>query len=772
MALFGKGEKAAPPPEPPKDAWGGWKLEERPAEGIHTPIRSTPPAPEPEPEHLREPAPADVAIETLPEPEPDWERWETETASEEPEDRYSDRFPVPPPPPEPTPPAVHQAAADSSGRHFAPTLDREPRPQPAEARTAPPREPERSFTAAPTARETTRSAAESPPEEPSRQFRQRPLRARPDRPLRARRNEPEIPDMQTKPPPVREPGQPASPSGHLLGDLLVERAWITEEQLEEALARQEASGHRVGEILVKMGALAEQQLTQVLAEQFGIGVVDLGRHAPDPNVSSRLDEQVARELNAMPLRDVDGVTDVIVGDITPGLEGALRDAIGGPVQMLAVPPTAARQAIDRAYQALVDVDKMVKAFSAGDTGAGARQAGAKAKEEAVTADSPVAKVVNMLVTQALRDRASDLHLEPSDEVMKVRFRIDGALNDVTTLPMTMSAPVVSRIKILAGMNIVERRKAQDGQFATTIDGRDIDVRVSTMATVWGEKCVMRILDKSRSLFELNDLGMPRDTHKEYAKMVRSPFGLVLCAGPTGSGKTTTLYATLTEIDERTRNVVTIEDPVEYVFPSINQIQTNEQAGITFADGLRAILRQDPDVILVGEIRDQETARIAVQAALTGHFVMSSLHATDSVAALHRFLDMGIEAFLLSSSVLGVVSQRLVRRICQNCATPYEPTPEEMAFYVEGGGDGSKKVFLKGTGCHICASTGYQDRIGVYEFLHMTPEIRRLLVGWATQDELRRVAINQGMRTLRTEGLALVEQDITTISEVIRSIYAL
>jgi type IV pilus assembly protein PilB len=353
----------------------------------------------------------------------------------------------------------------------------------------------------------------------------------------------------------------------------------------------------------------------------------------------------------------------------------------------------------------------------------------------------------------------------------VRYRIDGALNDALDLPDSMAAPLVSRIKILSGMNIVERRKAQDGQFGMTIDDRDIDVRVSTMATVWGEKCVMRVLDKSRSLIRLGDLGMPKDTHVEFSKMVRSPFGMVLCAGPTGSGKTTTLYATMTEIDERTRNVVTIEDPVEYVFPSINQIQTNDQAGITFADGLRAILRQDPDVILVGEIRDQETARIATQAALTGHFVMSSLHATDSVAALHRFLDMGIEAFLVASSVLGIVSQRLVRRICRSCAAPYKPTDEEMAFYQEGGGE-PKRSFVKGAGCNFCSNTGYQDRIGVYEFLHMTPEIRRLLVGWATQDELRRVAINQGMRTLRTEGLSLVNHDVTTISEVIRSIYAL
>jgi type IV pilus assembly protein PilB len=376
----------------------------------------------------------------------------------------------------------------------------------------------------------------------------------------------------------------------------------------------------------------------------------------------------------------------------------------------------------------------------------------------------------MLVTEALRDRASDVHLEPTDGELRVRFRIDGALHDVLSLPITMAGALVSRVKILADMNIVERRKAQDGQFATEVDGRGIDVRVSTMATVFGEKCVMRILDKSRSLHKLGQLGMPRDTQNLYHRMVRSPFGMVLCAGPTGSGKTTTLYATLNEIDERSRNIVTIEDPVEYVFPSINQIQTNEVAGITFAEGLRAILRQDPDVILVGEIRDIDTARTAVQAALTGHFVLSSLHATDSVAALHRFLDMGIEAFLVASSMLGVVSQRLVRRVCQSCAAPYQPTPEELAFYEQAGG--SKTTFVRGTGCNLCADTGYLDRIGVYEFLRMTPEIRRLLVGWATQDELRRVAINQGMRTLRTEGLALVDQSITTISEVIRSIYAL
>jgi type IV pilus assembly protein PilB len=287
----------------------------------------------------------------------------------------------------------------------------------------------------------------------------------------------------------------------------------------------------------------------------------------------------------------------------------------------------------------------------------------------------------------------------------------------------------------------------------------------------GEKCVMRILNKTLSVLRLNDLGMPTDTHAAYSKLVRAPFGMVLCAGPTGSGKTTTLYATLSEISNPELNIMTIEDPVEYVFPSINQIQTNEQAGLTFASGLKSILRQDPDVILVGEIRDVETTRVAVQSALTGHFVVSSMHATNSVSALHRLLDMGIESFLVASSVLAVVGQRLLRRICLSCRTRYTPTEEEMLFYKESGGP-EKEVFYRGAGCNFCSQTGYKDRIGVYELLVMTPEIKRLIVGWATQEELHNLAVKQGMRTLRQEAISLVANDITSIAEVIRSVYTL
>jgi type IV pilus assembly protein PilB len=293
------------------------------------------------------------------------------------------------------------------------------------------------------------------------------------------------------------------------------------------------------------------------------------------------------------------------------------------------------------------------------------------EESATAEDAPVVQVVNLIVQQGARDRASDIHIEPQESRVRVRYRIDGALHDVLALPPNMGPSVISRIKVLAGMDIVERRKPQDGQLAIEVDGRPLDIRVATTTTIWGEKCVMRLLDKNRQLLRLDDLGMPEETHNRFSKLIRSPFGMVICAGPTGSGKTTTLYAALTEINNSERNIMTVEDPVEYVLPSINQIQIQDQAGVTFAGGLRGILRQDPDIILVGEMRDVETARIGIQSALTGHLVLTSLHGTDAAGALERFLDLGIEPFLVASSVVGVVGQRLVRRICRSCSTTYK-----------------------------------------------------------------------------------------------------
>jgi type IV pilus assembly protein PilB len=378
----------------------------------------------------------------------------------------------------------------------------------------------------------------------------------------------------------------------------------------------------------------------------------------------------------------------------------------------------------------------------------------------------------MMITQGVRDRASDIHIEPHDDRVRVRYRIDGALHDVLDLPGSMGPAIVSRVKILAGMNIVERRRAQDGQISTEIEGRAVDIRVSTTAVVGGEKVVLRLLDKSRPLFKLEQLGMPAAMAERYSRTLQAPYGMVICAGPTGSGKTTTLYGSLAEINSPERNIMTIEDPVEYTFPSINQIQINDQAGISFAGGLRSILRQDPDVILVGEVRDVETARIAVQSALTGHFVLSSLHATDSVSALHRLIDMGIETFLIASSVTAVLSQRLVRRLCPYCREPYQPTVEELAFLRAIGGDAPDGGFSHGAGCNFCAHTGYLERTGVYEMLMMSDGIRELVLDRASHDELRKLARAEGMSTLLEEAVTLVRDGVTNLAEIMRSVYVM
>lgn len=561
-------------------------------------------------------------------------------------------------------------------------------------------------------------------------------------------------------------------AGEELLVLLLERDLVTEEQVEQALALEPSSGTDPGEALVRLQAIDEGDLIAVRAELYGMSVADLGQTVSEPEALALIPDSMAREHHVIPIGlDETGLRVAVANQPSPELLALLATTSGRSILPMLAPLPDIRRAIDNNYRAIGGLDHLVQAFEAVEVSRRRTGDASTSAPEIVDDDAPVVQVVGRILTQAMRDRASDVHIEPSELGIRVRYRIDGALKEVLTLPSSMGVGLISRIKIMAGMNIVERRRPQDGQLRTEIDGKEVDVRVATVATIWGEKCVMRLLDRTRSVLRLGELGMLKDAADTYSAFVRAPFGMVLCAGPTGSGKTTTLYATLTEIADSTRNVMTIEDPVEYVFPSINQIQTNEQAGLTFATGLRSILRQDPDVILVGEIRDVETARVAVQSALTGHLVLSSLHATDSVSALHRFLDMGIESFLVASSVIGIVGQRLVRRICPSCKAPYTLTDAERAFYEESGGP-EKRDFVHGQGCNFCSGTGYQERIGVYELLRITPEIKRLVVGWATQDELRRLAERQGMRSLRTEAIDLVARDITTVSEVIRSIYAL
>jgi type IV pilus assembly protein PilB len=584
---------------------------------------------------------------------------------------------------------------------------------------------------------------------------------------------PEEPALELLPAADRPAGSPAGGAHRaLLGELLVQRAAVTPAQLAEALLLKSGSDRRLGDLLLELGVVNERQLTEALAVQLDLPLADLRQHAPEPAVAALLSDSLARGLKAIPLRIADAdVVEVAVADLTDRTVAELERAIGRPVTLLLATPSDIRRAIDNTYRALSTVEQQVAEFTAGH---GERRPAAPSAQAAAVggAEAPVVQIVNMLITQALRDRASDVHIEPQDEQVRVRFRIDGALHEVMRLPGSMANAIASRIKIMGSMNIVERRRPQDGQIGMTIDGSAIDIRVATTGTIWGEKLVLRLLDKSRPLYRLRDLGMPAGTHDTYSGLIRSPYGMVICAGPTGSGKTTTLYASMSEINNAERNITTIEDPVEYVFPSINQIQINESAGITFAVGLRSILRQDPDVILVGEIRDTETARIAVQSALTGHFVLSSLHATDTVSALYRFLDMGIEAFLVASSVLAVVGQRLVRRTCGDCKVPYTLSAEEMAFFEQAGG-GHKTQFWVGEGCNFCSQTGYSDRVGVYELLTITEEMRELIVApHPSHDDMHRLAVKQGMHSLRDEAVRLISEDVTTVAEVVRTIYTL
>jgi type IV pilus assembly protein PilB len=509
-----------------------------------------------------------------------------------------------------------------------------------------------------------------------------------------------------------------------------------------------------------------------LAEQSGLELVDLAHENVDRDTAQLLSESDAKRLVAVPVRrDGERIVVAVADPYAIELQQELITLLSAPVRLQVAAGLDILEMISAVHVKVGEMDEALRVFE--------ERAEQRKRESTATTptynnmvdeNAPVVRVINLILEQATRERASDVHIEPSDECVRVRLRTDGALHEVMTLPVSMGQPLLSRIKVMANLNIVERRRPQDGNFTTETLGREIDIRVATSPTVFGEMVVMRLLDKRRSLYELSRLGMPESAEASYRNLIRLPFGLVVCAGPTGSGKTTTLYSTLAAVNDESRKVATIEDPVEYVIPSISQIQIHEAAGLTFATGLRALLRQDPDTILVGEIRDVETARIAVQAALTGHFVMSSLHATDAAAALHRFLDMGIEPFLLASSLTGVVGQRLVRRNCPRCSEQYIPAVEEMAFLEKVVGDlPSDAKFMKGLGCNFCRNTGFFERVGVYEVLAVNDNIRRLMVEHASQSDVRRAAEAEGMRTMARCAVDLALAGATTLTEVLRTV---
>ena len=550
---------------------------------------------------------------------------------------------------------------------------------------------------------------------------------------------------------------------------LVQAGYLDEEKL--AVLLQEANGNLIdfSNFALTRHGIGRDELAHAVAAACQVSVGDSVVGELDPEIVNKLPEQVCRDHKVIAIAEgSDGIV-LYAADPSPWRRQQVESQAGGlRFAWRASDHKTVTSFIEQMFRSSSNLDALVATFAGEDD---QKNAADTIAEVNLDEQAPVIQLVQKIVSQALRDRTSDIHIEPLDDRLRIRFRIDGHLVEAFSLPLSAHNALTSRLKIMSEMNIVEKRAPQDGQFSTKVDGKEIDVRVASVATVFGEKIVMRLLDKSKSMVGLSELGMPRETYNTYAKLVHAPFGMVICAGPTGAGKTTTLYATLLEINSTGKNVTTVEDPVEYVFPGINQVQTNEKAGLTFATGLKALLRQDPDTILVGEIRDADTARIAIQSALTGHFVLSSLHGTDAVAALHRLLDMGIEAFLVASAIVGVVSQRLIRKMCDNCKQPYEPGAEELAVFRQHSGGSEKTQFFQGVGCSYCSNTGYRDRIGVYELLRITPEIRRLIVGWATTEELRRLAVAQGMRTMLREAMQLVEDDVTTVPEVVRTLFA-
>ena len=549
-----------------------------------------------------------------------------------------------------------------------------------------------------------------------------------------------------------------------LGTLLVRRGLITPEVLDAAVAEQQRNGRPLGRVLIDRGAISEADLVRALAEQVGLEFVDLAERSVDPSVATVVPESLARRYQALPIgwRD-DGKLVVAFAD--PSNVFAIDDIralTGAEIHTVVSPPAQVRAAIDRLHRLDREVEGMAQ--EAADELDGGDDVTALTE---VVEDAPIVKFVNLLITQAVNDRASDIHVEPTERDLRIRFRIDGVLHEVMRSPKTIQAGVISRLKVMADINIAERRIPQDGRMSLTVGGNAVDLRVATLPTVFGEKVVMRILDKHRALLGLADQGFLPDVLARYEQSFRKPYGTILVTGPTGSGKSTTLYATLNVLNSPDRNIITVEDPVEYRLPGINQVQINPKAGLTFAAALRAILRSDPDVVLVGEVRDRETAVIAVEAALTGHLVLTTLHTNDAASTPLRLVEMGVEPFLVTSALDCVLAQRLARRLCERCREPYQPGEAELA---EAGWDtagAEPPTLYRPVGCASCGGTGYRGRFAIHEVMLVTEEIERAILERRSTEEVRKLALMDGMLPLRQDGLRKAAAGLTSLEEVFR-----
>lgn len=552
-----------------------------------------------------------------------------------------------------------------------------------------------------------------------------------------------------------------------LGDILIEGRLVSPEQLAFAVSEQERLGRSLGRILVDQGVLSESQLVAALATQIGMRFVDLGEFAVDMTAIGRVPGHVARRHTAIPIGFDEGKLLVAMAD--PANVFAIDDikSIASAMGHIDVRPVVATRAdvlaaIDRYYRAGDELDDLSSELDLVDA-----QDEDLSKVKEITEDAPIVRYVNLLITQAIQDRASDIHLEPTEFDLRVRYRIDGVLHEVMRSPRSIQAGVISRLKIMSDINIAERRIPQDGRLSVTTNGRKVDLRVATLPTVWGEKVVMRILDNSTARLDLSDLGFSQHNYSIFEQSFTKPYGMILVTGPTGSGKSTTLYATLNVVNRPEVNIITVEDPVEYRLPGINQVQVNPKAGLSFASALRSILRSDPDIVLIGEIRDHETAQIAVEASLTGHLVLSTLHTNDAPSAITRLTEMGIEPFLVGSSVDCVLAQRLARRLCSKCKEPYTPTSEQLTAIGYQFNDAAAPTFYRPVGCTNCSRTGYKGRLALHEVMAVSEEIERMTVERESVSSITQVAIESGMITLRQDGLAKAAQGVTSLDEIFR-----
>ncbi len=558
-----------------------------------------------------------------------------------------------------------------------------------------------------------------------------------------------------------------------LGQLLINNHLITDEQLEKALELQEKDGGRLGSILVKLGFLTEEKLVAFLSQQFGVPAISLSDYQIDPAITKFIPVDVAQKYSILPVARV-GAT-ITIAMVDPSNVFAIDDVkfmTGYNVDPVVATESAIRTAITEHYGKTDTLQTAMDSLNMGDEELldliqdEGDEVDISELKQAVE-EAPVVKLVNIILSEAINKGASDIHLEPYEKSFRVRYRVDGVLYDIMKPPPKLRAALSSRIKIMSQLDIAERRLPQDGRIKLKIRGREVDLRVSTLPTLFGEKIVMRILDKSSLVLDLTKLGFEKEALGDFAEAIEAPYGMVLVTGPTGSGKTTTLYSALSTINTVAVNIMTAEDPVEYNLMGINQVQIREEIGLTFASSLRSFLRQDPDIVMVGEIRDFETAEIAVKAALTGHLVLSTLHTNDAPSTVSRLLNMGIEPFLVSASVVLILAQRLCRKICQKCKE--EDNISQAALINVGFSEDETKVVkcFKGKGCVNCNDTGYKGRIALYEVMPVKEELKELILEGASAGEIKKTSIGLGMNTLRASGLTKIKEGVTTIEEILR-----